>query len=394
MQPLLSIVIPTRERADTLQEALVALTSLKMANVEILVCDNASTDNTRQVVENIPDPRIKYFRSEVRLSMPENFERGLRLASGQYVITMGDDDFLIEENLQLALSKAQRDELDLVYWFRGCFYWGSYPDPGLASTFSIPEGRGHYPVNAMTLLNLSYLGVINYYYLPGIYNSLCSRTFLQKYLALLRGKYFPEYVIAVDVFSALVFSSMSPSVCYQQSPASVSGISKHSNGMSLYNGGAEAARFIQELGRKENSFVMPESFIGSVTPIAGPGMNDLQILVDYFNVATHLLNYTLASPPDMRYFAGIQLRRMLVKGAIEIDVNSDLYRQHIQAIENASVVQEDLATYFFRLWSIPLPKVYAGRFESNVATVRHMVANLLAIGFNRAVEVSGTAGQC
>lgn len=384
-RPLLSVVVPTRERADVLSETLASLVSLKMQEVEFIICDNASTDHTQAVVAGYADSRIRYSRSDKRISMPENFERGLLLATGEYVLTMGDDDFLIEENLELALAKAMQEDCELIYWFRGCFYWGSYPNPDLASVFSIPVGRGHFSVDPITLLNLAYLGYVDYFYLPSAYNSLCSRAFLKRYREHLRGQYFPSYVVALDAFSALAFCSIAPSVYFQQSPATVSGVSHHSNGMSVYTGGGEASRFIKELGLAENSHIMPEHFKSAVLPVTATAINDLLILTDFFNVATNLLRFSSRSAPNLDLLAQTRLCRLLSGGHIQMDKDSELYRKVILGNESAPVVQEDLATYFFKLWAIPIPQAYTGKFESNVATVRHLSAHLVSIGFNAAM---------
>jgi glycosyltransferase involved in cell wall biosynthesis len=355
---------------------------MTIQDVEFIICDNASTDHTQAVVTGYVDPRIRYLRSDKRLSMPENFERGLQAATGEYVLTMGDDDFIIEENLALALDQADKTKCDLMYWFRGCFYWGNYPDDSLSATFLIPVGRGHYPVESFTLLNTAYLGLVGYQYLPSVYNSLCRRSFLKRYHDYLRGLYFPDYVVSVDVFSALVFCALSPVVLFQQSPVVVSGISYHSNGMSTFNGGKEISQFKKELGRSENGYLVPEEFIDSVIPITTAGVNELGLLVDYFNVINRLLHYTHTSVPCLDTFAKLQICRLLSGGHIQVDKASEFYSKLILGNESAPIVQEDLATYFFKFWSIPIPQAYTGEFESNLVTVRHLSAHLVSIGFN------------
>ena len=69
-----SVIIPTRERSDTLQSSLKTCVGQDYDNLEIIVSDNFSTDNTREVVESFDDPRIRYinlpeFKSQVQLSV-------------------------------------------------------------------------------------------------------------------------------------------------------------------------------------------------------------------------------------------------------------------------------------------------------------------------------------
>lgn len=367
-----------------LAETLAAVLSLQMQDVEFIVCDNASVDHTGDICRSVSDTRLKYYRSDARLSMPENFERGLNLATGDYIITMGDDDFIIEENLILALRQAQETGCDLVHWFRGCFYWGSYPEPLMASTFQIPTGRNHYPVDAVTMMNTAYQGLVNYFYLPGAYNSLIKRSFLERVKKFMRGRFFPDYAVAVDCFSALTYCSLAPSVYYQQSPAVVSGISHHSNGMSVFNGGKEFARFSKELGRSETDFLMPEEFKGYLEPRSSTALNELQIMIDFFNIRNRLLKYNTAAAPSLEALTRRKLRMLVGGQHIAIDESCELYKKYIVDAENDSVPGEDMGTYFYNMWSIPFPQMYAARFETNIVTSRHMTAHLLSIGFNKA----------
>lgn len=379
-RPLLSIVVPTRERGEVLQHTLETILSLKNQAFEIIVCDNASMDGTREIVARYADPRLRYFRFETRLSMPENFERGLNLATGDYVMTLGDDDLIIEENLELALATAAAKECELVYWNRAYFYWGSYPEPSLAGTFGIPNGRGAFWVDPQTLLTLSYRGFVGYQYLPSIYNSVCRRSFLKRYHDYLRGRYFTDYVVSLDIFSSLVFSSLSPSVLYLQSPASISGISHRSNGMSIQTGGGEIDLFVKELGYDSAEYMMPVQFKGKVRPLTGHGMLMLSVLADYANVAMRLLAFTHPAPPRIDIFFDENLRLLLSGGHVELASDANLL---LPGRGDAPLIQEDLLTYFFRLWSIPFPQLYAGKFSDSSASVRDLHLHLTSIGYNK-----------
>lgn len=91
----LSLVIPTRERAEYLAVALrSALLAADKAGcpVKIVVSDNASTDATPDVLATATDPRLVLRRSDRRLSMRENFEFALSHTKGSHVVFIGDDD--------------------------------------------------------------------------------------------------------------------------------------------------------------------------------------------------------------------------------------------------------------------------------------------------------------
>lgn len=92
--PFFSIVIPTYNRATDLRLALFCLLRQTFDNIEVIVCDNASIDDTPSVVAAFKDKRIRYVRNEKTISMIDNQAKAIKLARGRYVFLHGDDDFL------------------------------------------------------------------------------------------------------------------------------------------------------------------------------------------------------------------------------------------------------------------------------------------------------------
>ncbi len=95
MEPKITVVVPTRDRYETLQYALKTCTSQNYDNLTILVSDNYSHDQTKDVVSAFPDPRLLYINTGKRLSMSDNWEFGLSQVNGGYVLFLGDDDGLL-----------------------------------------------------------------------------------------------------------------------------------------------------------------------------------------------------------------------------------------------------------------------------------------------------------
>jgi hypothetical protein len=89
---LISVVVPTRDRAAVLQYCLAACARIPDRKVEFVVSDNASVDETADVVARLPDGRFRYVRTPQRCSMRQNFEFGVSQAQGDYIFTLGDDD--------------------------------------------------------------------------------------------------------------------------------------------------------------------------------------------------------------------------------------------------------------------------------------------------------------
>src|SRR4051812_31364688 len=98
--PLITIVIPTRERADTLRHTLSTVLSQKSDNFEILVSDNFSSDDTAGIVASMADPRLRYINTGKRMSMVGNWEFAFHQAHGRYLIYLGDDDGMMPGAIQ------------------------------------------------------------------------------------------------------------------------------------------------------------------------------------------------------------------------------------------------------------------------------------------------------
>ena len=90
-----TIIIPTRERADVLVHSLHTVVAQDYEDLTIIVSDNFSQDNTKQVVDSFHDPRIKYINTGRRVSMSHNWEFALSHVKDGWVSIIGDDDGLM-----------------------------------------------------------------------------------------------------------------------------------------------------------------------------------------------------------------------------------------------------------------------------------------------------------
>ncbi len=98
--PKVSVVLPTYQRAHLLGETVAGLLRQTLADIEVIVADDGSTDETPEVVGNFKDPRVRYVRRE-HLGMPLILNEGFAAAQGQYIMTCHDHDIydptLLEE---------------------------------------------------------------------------------------------------------------------------------------------------------------------------------------------------------------------------------------------------------------------------------------------------------
>ena len=127
--PRFSIVIPTRQRHQTLGYAIQSVLFQPFEDFEVVVMDNCSSPETWDVVKQFRSPRLRYERSPRVLPMNENWEAGLELAQGEYVFFMGDDDAVMPDGLQLAAAILERARLDVLSWLKYTYWWDSAIEP-------------------------------------------------------------------------------------------------------------------------------------------------------------------------------------------------------------------------------------------------------------------------
>jgi glycosyltransferase involved in cell wall biosynthesis len=96
--PAVSILIPTYNRAPYLREAVESAFSQTMADLEVIVVDDGSTDETPALLESLARPGLVCLRQE-NLGVSAAFNAGLRVARGGLLITLGSDDRLLPEFL-------------------------------------------------------------------------------------------------------------------------------------------------------------------------------------------------------------------------------------------------------------------------------------------------------
>ncbi len=124
--PRISVVVPTRDRCDTLVASLRTCLDQDYEHCEIIVSDNLSNDGTKEHVTAIRDPRVRYVRTEWRLGMSQNWEFALSHVTGDYVTFVGDDDALLPGALKELSEIIHQTGTHAVTWraadYRGiCF---------------------------------------------------------------------------------------------------------------------------------------------------------------------------------------------------------------------------------------------------------------------------------
>jgi len=119
----ISLIIPTRERSHYLYYALQTALQIKDDNIEIIVSDNFSHDNTSAVVERFTDTRLKYIRTPNRVSMRENFNIAALASTGDYIIFFGDDDGILPKQFRYLRRILEEYHPDGISWQKSSYIW-------------------------------------------------------------------------------------------------------------------------------------------------------------------------------------------------------------------------------------------------------------------------------
>lgn len=116
--PKVSVCIPTYNTANYIGQAIESVLMQTYNDYEIVVSDNASEDNTKEIVNSFHDSRIRYFRNEENLGYSKNVRKLIyTLANGEYgVILCADDYWICKDLIKEAVKQLEtNDNVGVVF---------------------------------------------------------------------------------------------------------------------------------------------------------------------------------------------------------------------------------------------------------------------------------------
>ncbi len=117
-QPLVSVIIPTYNREKYIKDAVESVLNQTYKNIEVIVVDDGSTDNTQDVIKEIieKDDRVKYIYQENQGSGSAR-NRGIQEANGEFIAFLDSDDAYLPYAVEriVYLFKTQPENVKLVY---------------------------------------------------------------------------------------------------------------------------------------------------------------------------------------------------------------------------------------------------------------------------------------
>lgn len=250
--PLFSILIPTRDRPETLRHTLATVAGQAGDDYEIVVADNCSGQETRRIVEGVDSRKVRYTRSDEILPMAVNWERGLQLCTGQYVTVLGDDDAFLPSTLAMCRHIFSDTSCELLAWFPHTYWWPDTIVYWSRNTLTVELAEDAMWLHSRPVLEDFYRGELGFGLLPMIYNAFFHRRIIDEAVRR-HGGFFVPTDTAPDVASGILGLHLSGSYLYSNRGLTIRGNSGKSNG---------TAHWARKLGAKQREIYFREERVG------------------------------------------------------------------------------------------------------------------------------------
>lgn len=116
---MVTVIIPTYNRANTIKRAIESVQNQTYSNLEIIIVDDNSSDNTKHIIDSINDSRIKYIKQCKNLGGAAARNVGIKNAKGSCIAFQDSDDEWLPNKLQKQLEFMESENADVVC----CSYW-------------------------------------------------------------------------------------------------------------------------------------------------------------------------------------------------------------------------------------------------------------------------------
>lgn len=112
---IISIIVPTYNRASIIGRTINNLLEQSFINFEIIIIDDCSTDDTEQIIKQFDDNRIRYYKNVMNKGACYSRNRGIMLASGEYIAFQDSDDLWKTNKLKEQLRYLKEKNADIVF---------------------------------------------------------------------------------------------------------------------------------------------------------------------------------------------------------------------------------------------------------------------------------------
>jgi len=250
-----TILIPTRERCDTLYHTIRTCLNQTYENLEVIVSDNCSQDNTKKVVMSFSDSRLKYINTGKRLSMSGNFDFALTHVNDGYVMFIGDDDGILPDSLEYVNDIINNTGCEAVVSHNALYIW---PQEFKSSLLNWSPKKGYEVRRTKEWLQKYFKFRMPYTFdLPGAYCGFVKCDVLNR---IKKDNVFFRSATP-DAYSAIAVSFFSEKYVYSYTPFAIHGSSARSNGGAYLSSSKKDERDEAKLFFKENSIPFHKNII-------------------------------------------------------------------------------------------------------------------------------------
>jgi len=108
-----SVIVPIYNSEKYLKKCLDSLVNQKLKDMEFILINDGSTDNSLEIIKSYQDSRIRYFEQE-NMGIGAARNRGIKEARGLYIGFLDSDDYVLDDTYLKMYNKCIRDDLDIV----------------------------------------------------------------------------------------------------------------------------------------------------------------------------------------------------------------------------------------------------------------------------------------
>ncbi len=112
---MVSVIIPSYNRAKTIKQSIMSVLKQSYTDIEVIVVDDCSTDNTAEIVKMISDKRIKYIHHSKKQGACAARNTGINYAQGEYIAFQDSDDIWKGNKLQIQMKVLKDKKTDVVF---------------------------------------------------------------------------------------------------------------------------------------------------------------------------------------------------------------------------------------------------------------------------------------
>ncbi len=122
-EPLVTVLMPVFNGEKYLRDSIESILQQTYKNIEFLIIDDGSSDDSVRIVQSYDDPRIRLIRNEKNLKLIATLNRGIELANGKYIARMDCDDISLPRRIEEQVKFLEKNH-DYVLCGTGCTILG------------------------------------------------------------------------------------------------------------------------------------------------------------------------------------------------------------------------------------------------------------------------------